>query len=245
MNALFNMSTVVAVVLLVAGMLGSYFKKKLTFAGALAGGLMGGLVFAGAGFTGLCMLVVFFLLGTGATAFRAAEKGRLQDAFVQKSGRTAGQVLANGSVAALMGLLLLCMPLHAGMWRVMMAASLASAMADTLSSELGVLYGKRFYNCATWKRDERGLDGVVSLEGTLIGVAGAVVVALVYVLGFGWGAAGGVVVLSGVVGNFADSLLGAFWERKLLLGNDGVNFLSTLVAALVAGIFILNEHVAV
>jgi uncharacterized membrane protein len=59
-------------------------------------------------------------------------------------------VLANGGVAALFGLLMLLVagPI-APLFAVLMAAALSSAMADTLSSELGTVYGSRFYNIIT------------------------------------------------------------------------------------------------
>jgi uncharacterized membrane protein len=49
-------------------------------------------------------------------------------------------------------------------------------------------------------------------------------------LGFGktfW-----LIVLTGTIGNLADSILGATYERKGAIGNNAVNFLNTLIAAL-------------
>jgi uncharacterized protein (TIGR00297 family) len=106
-------------------------------------------------------------------------------------------------------------------------------MADTLSSELGTVYGKNFYNIITFKKDQKGLDGVVSLEGTLIGIAGSVVVAAIYCAGFGWTEHFIWIMLAGTTGNITDSVLGATLERKNLINNDVVNFLNTLVGAVV------------
>ena len=113
----------------------------------------------------------------------------------------------------------------------MMAAAFSSATADTLSSELGSLYGRKFYNILSFKKDTRGLDGVISVEGTLFGVIGSMLIAVVYSAGFGWGENFFLIIIAGTIGNLADSLLGALWERKRLLHNDVVNFLNTLIAA--------------
>jgi uncharacterized protein (TIGR00297 family) len=218
---------------LLLGAILSYTAKKLTLAGAITGALVGLCIYKGAGYTGIAMLALFFIAGSWATGWHRDSKLVIGAAEKDKVRRTAGQVLANGGAAALLGALAWYMPIFAPLVPVMIAGSLASATADTLSSELGTVYGKRFYNVLTFKKDTRGLDGVVSLEGTLIGIAGAALIALVFALGFGFDTAFSWIILAGFTGNLADSVLGATLERKHIISNNWVNFLNTATGALV------------
>jgi uncharacterized membrane protein len=110
------------------------------------------------------------------------EKLRIRGAAAHQSTRRAGQVIANGGVAAIAGLLAFSFPGSRQLFPLMLAASLSSATADTLSSELGMVYGRRFFNILTLKAEERGLDGVISLEGLLLGVIGSALIAAIFVI---------------------------------------------------------------
>jgi len=197
----------------------SYFFRKLTLTGAVTGWIVAALVYAGAGYMGISLLAAFFILASLAT------KGK-------GSKRTSGQVLANGGVAAILGLSAWIWPQHLTLFQLMIAGSLASATADTLSSELGTVYGKRFFNIITFKKDERGLDGVISIEGTLIGLAGAAIIAITYCLFNGWGMPSLYIVTAGFIGNIIDSVLGATLERKSRIDNNLVNFSNTATGAI-------------
>lgn len=224
-------------VLLVLGLGMAYSVRagKLTTPAVWLGGLLGVLIFLGAGFTGLALLALFFGLGTAASAWKVADKRRLGLAEENKGRRTAGQVLANAGVAGLLGLLSWQLPAQAALLQLMLAGSFAAATADTLASELGNVYGRRYYNVLTFRPDTRGLNGVVSLEGILLGAAGSALLAAIYCLGFGWGGAFWWLVVAGTAGNLMDSLLGATLERRHYVSNNVVNLLNTLVGALTAG----------
>ena len=231
-DLLVSNSIVLALLVLVAVV--SVRAKKLTVAAGFTAALVGLLVFAGAGYTGILLLGSFFLLGTLATAHRKELKAKLHPEGHHPEARNAGQVLANGGTAALMALLALIDPSRAETYAIMLAASLAAATSDTLSSELGMVYGRNSYNILTFKKEPRGLDGVVSLEGTLLGAAGALLIALIYSAMAGFGSATFFIAIAGLAGNLADSVLGAALERKHFIGNNAVNFLNTLFGALVA-----------
>jgi len=218
-------------VVLSIGAILSIVAKKLTVTGGTTGFAVALLIFKGAGYAAIEMLALFFIAGSAATGWKSAKKQRTGLQETGSNRRTAGQVIANGGTAALLGGCSWLWPEHAAILQLAIAGSLASATADTLSSELGSVYGRRFYDIITFKASSPGPDGVVSLEGTLIGIAGAAMIAAIYVLnpgnaGFAWS-----IVFAGAIGNLADSVLGATLERENIIGNNAVNFLNTAIGA--------------
>lgn len=220
--------------IVLAGVLLSIQFKKLTPVAAATGGLVSVCVFAGAGYTGIWVMAAFFVTGVLVTAWKLETKQRNGLAETDKGRRRAGQVLANAGAPALIGILAYSHILNETTAPLLIAACFASATADTVSSELGNVYGKRFYNILSFRKDQRGLNGVISVEGTLFGLAGSTLIALIYAVGFGWSRQLIIIILAGTAGNLMDSILGGTMERKHYLNNNAVNFLNTCFAAMIA-----------
>ncbi|MHA4896573.1 DUF92 domain-containing protein [Pedobacter sp. PWIIR3] len=224
-------------VLLLVSVIACVKTKKLTPAASALAAVIGMIVYLAADLTGIFSLLLFFILSVIATSHKKQFKAKYETDPGNPDGRTIGQVFANGGMAGIMAISALIFPLHAQLFLAMMSASLAAALSDTLSSELGTVYGSRFFNVLTFKKDLRGLDGVVSLEGTLIGFIGALLVGFAF---SGFSKMAILITLSGFLGNITDSFLGAWLERKGNAGNNLVNFLSTFFAAItMAGLIIL------
>ena len=238
-NISFSTSFWAMVSILVAAGIVSYLSKKLTAVAAAIGVFLGVVIYVGAGVPAVVILGVFFSLGSAATAFKRDYKQKLNVAQAGESKRKPGQVLANAGVPAILAFSNIASGYTQPELLVMLAASFASATGDTLSSELGNVYGKNFYNVVTFRKDQRGLNGVISMEGILFGIIGSLLIAVIHAVAYGWDTALFVITFSGVVGNLSDSLLGALYERKGYLGNDAVNFLNTAIAALVALLMLL------
>lgn len=210
----------------------AWYQRAVTLAGAATGVFVAAGLYYSAGHTGLVLLAVFFVSGTLVTRYRGDEKRRKGFADADKSARTATQVLANSGAALLCALGLLLFPQHHDLWLLGMAAAFSSATADTWSSELGMIWGKRMFRPFGNSNARAGDNGVISLEGTIAGILGNLFIALV----FHWLAfpAYSLLLIAGTIGNLADTWLGEIAENKGRLGNNAVNFLSTLIASLLA-----------
>lgn len=181
------------------------------------------------GFAGLCAV---FMLTWAATRFGYARKQSLGTAEA-RSGRTALQVLANLGVAAICAVGFAI----SRNFRFLLAvgAALAEAAGDTVSSEVGQAVGGTPLLVTTWRRVKSGTDGAVTVPGTMVGVGAAIIAAAIYAFAERIGRGGlATCIIGGILGTICDSILGATIERKGLIGNNTVNFLSTLVAAGVA-----------
>lgn len=210
--------------------------RGVTNAGALAGAVCCFILYAGGGPGAFAALITVFALAWITTRIGYQRKQKLGIAE-RREGRNAFQVLANLGVATV------CAAIFALghnrfdhskiVFLLAMSAALSEAAADTVSSEVGQALGKKARLITNWKPVPPGTNGAVTLTGTTSGIAAAAIVSSVCLLG-GLVPAHWLPVSVGAafLGMVVDSFLGATLERRGLLNNDSVNFLSTLVSAL-------------
>lgn len=205
--------------------------RGVTGSGAVAGGVLAFLLYLGGGPGALAALIAVFLLTWVTTRLGNRRKRQLGTAEAG-SGRSASQVAANVGVAAAAALTGL-VSRRPEAWLMASAAALAEAAADTTSSEVGQAVSDSAYLITDFRPVPVGMNGGISVAGTLAGIAAAVAVSAVCgatrMIAWHWLLP---VAAAGTLGMFVDSLLGATLEGRGLLNNDAVNLLSTLVAAL-------------
>jgi uncharacterized protein (TIGR00297 family) len=206
--------------------------RAVNTGGAVAGALLTLIITLTAGIRSFAGIAAVFVLAWVSTRFDYESKRQLGTAE-RPTGRSASQIAANLGTAAAAGVLSVVTRWNGG-FLVAMVAALAEAAADTVSSECGQALSIEARLITTWERVPAGMDGAISAPGTLAGLAGAGVVAAACALAgivgpraAAWAGTGA------VVGMLADSYLGAALQRRGVINNDAVNFLSTMIAAAV------------
>ncbi len=189
-----------------------FWFRALDFSGFLAATLVGAAVFWGAGFPGAAALIFFFVLGSVPSRLPSTIYAPGQEAR-----RDWRQVLANGLWPALLALGYGIRQEEA--YYLAFVASIAVACADTVSGEAGMRWAKRTYSVLNFRSVQPGTSGGVSAVGTLAGLAGAVLVALVGAGPKGWGFFASfktILLISavGFLGMLFDSFLGATVQAK-------------------------------
>lgn len=188
--------------------------------------------------TALIPVLAVSLLAFASTRIGRARKERLGTAE-RHEGRSAAQIAANLGLAALAASEFAQSWMRERNWLIALGqertplyiaglAALAEAGADTVSSEIGQVFGGRPRMLTTFRSAEPGTDGAISMAGTLAGMCAAAVIAALGAFALrGDARMFGISLAGGVFGLFFDSLLGATVERRNWLNNDAVNFLST------------------
>ncbi|WP_115862988.1 DUF92 domain-containing protein [Halorussus litoreus] len=228
----------VAVAIAVTALFGyvSWALGAASIPGMMTGALLALLTIVLGGYSWFAVLIAFFGIGSLSTKFRYGQKQARGVAEDNEGARGSGNVLGNAAVALAAVLAYAArgrLPVPGELFLFAFAGSVATAMSDTLSSEIGGVFdGPRLIT--TLERVDPGTDGAVTWQGELAGIAGAAVVAAIAWALFGSvGPAGAaVIVLAGAAGMTADSVFGATLEGDAL-GNQSVNFLATLTGALV------------
>jgi uncharacterized protein (TIGR00297 family) len=188
--------------------------RTLDRGGAVAAFAVGALTFGSGGWPFTVVLLAFFVPSVLLSRFGRKRKKLLVD--IGKGGaRDAWQVLANGGAATVCAVaagLLLHAPdrfEETRPWIAAFAGAYAAATADTWGTEIGTLARGAPRSILTGRRIAAGLSGGITVWGTLAEIAGAVWIGACTTAVLGRSAAFVPIVAGGIIGAFADSLLGA------------------------------------
>lgn len=192
----------------------SYKKRLLNFEGILIANIVGIAIFllSNGNLTYFFVAVLFFAAAEIVTVYSSKRKPKHE-------ARTTGNIFGNSGTA----ILALAFGFPFGFF-----AAFSSALADTLSSEIGILSKRKPVLITTLEEVKPGTDGGITPLGMNAAIVGAAIIAAVHFALFGNVFLFMVLVLSGFFGSLVDSFFGAVFERKGMLNNAEVNFLGSL-----------------
>ena len=212
----------------------TYRRKSLDLFGSAVMIVMGIIIIFSAGVHWLLLIVLFLIMSLLATKFSKKYKMSLGEF---EGRRTSKNVISNGVVACFMAA-------FGGYYLTFVGGfigAIATATADTLASEIGVL-DQQPRLITTFQKVDPGTTGAISPLGTAISIIGAAVIGLAaFILGVLPDFLPSIIVavVSGTVGCFADSILGALFENHGWMTNEHVNLSATIVGAIV-GILLMT-----
>ncbi|MEM8808212.1 MAG: TIGR00297 family protein [Cyanobacteria bacterium P01_G01_bin.38] len=218
-------------------------KKLLTPLGYLNAWVLGVLLWGAVDWRAFAVTIAYFGVGTAVTKVGFAQKEAAGIAEARGGVRGPSNVWGSALVAAVCALLVLVIALTGNDtsawvdWLVLgLVASLATKLSDTSATEIGKAYGQRTFLITTLKPVPRGTEGAVSLEGTLAGAVGSILLAT-FAWGIGLIAPVGILIcaIAAFIATNIESLIGATIEGKIPgLTHDVVNIINTLIGAVVA-----------
>lgn len=228
--------TVVVLLLCAALSVLSWKLGLLTIDGSLASFAVGMVLGLFGGIGWLLLLVLFAFIGFAVTRYKMELKVRKGVQEGRQGERSYKNVLANGLVPMSIAAFTFLAGWEGEVPAIIYMSAVCVAAADTTASELGVL-SDRTYMITTFKRVPPGVDGGVSIYGTVWALAASIFAALV-----GWvvivGTFPSALVLipaaMGILGCFIDSVIGATLETQGLISKLWNNITSMAFGALVA-----------
>lgn len=232
--------------------IGGYYARSVSVSGAIGGWFLGAILILGAGWPMYVALLAFFIIGTATTKLGYTRKAKL--GLAQEGGGRRGfsHAFSNVGVAAICAIAVSRLsrtddaPLE---WMAiayfMGIASLATAAADTTASEIGQLLGRRAFLPLTLRRVPVGTEGAISVEGTIAGLLGGLLVGSAGVLALHFGLMRTrldvilTITAAAFIGSYIESIAGS-WNRKQErpVPNGVLNFFNTAIGAVLTYYFL-------
>lgn len=208
-------------------------------AGMVSGALIGVLIIIFSDLRWFLMILLFFLSGGISTKYKYELKKKRGMAEDRSGRRSYNNVFGNGLVP-------LCSSILYGVtgndvFRVLFLSSLSTVTADTLGSEIGGTSSTEPRMITTLKRAPHGTNGAVTPLGEFATFFGAFLISSAsFLLGTSGESEILLILLSGFLGAHVDSILGATLENRGIIGNSGVNLLSSLAGGVFGALLYLS-----
>jgi uncharacterized protein (TIGR00297 family) len=225
-------------------------KKLLTPAGTINAWGLGVVVWGTLGWRGYGVVLFYFLVGSAVTRIGMAQKEA--EGIAEKRGGARGPENVWGSAftatVCALGVAAIKFGWLDTAWESLFilgyVASFATKLSDTTASEVGKAYGKSTFLITTLKPVPRGTEGAISLEGTLAGIVGGILISLVaYSLGMITFQGVMICTIAAFVATNVESVIGATLQSDIdWLSNELVNVINTIVGAVVAILIALLWH---
>ena len=190
---------------------GAHRMRALSTSGAFAGMVVGTIALT-AGWSWGILLVAHFITASALSKLGEKRKARRIGTVVEKGDRRdAKQVLANGGAYALAAIAYMVSHTHA--WYAVAIGALSASAADTWATEIGTLAGHNPRSIVSGQPVPAGTSGGVSVIGTIASLGGALFIASGAAIAR-WPVPFTAVVLGGLAGAMADSMLGATLQTR-------------------------------
>ena len=197
--------------------------SSLNMVGAVSALLMAYLILLTQNVWWFIILLSFFLIGMLVTKYGESKKEKKK--LVQQL-RGSKNVMANGGIAVLIAIL-------GGPFAIYgFVGAIAAATADTTASEIGVLSKSKPVMITTFKKTKTGINGAVSIKGTLGAIISAALIGLIALTATNDLMIIPIAIIAGVMGQFVDSYLGAVFENRGYWGNSVTNMFATTSGAI-------------
>jgi uncharacterized protein (TIGR00297 family) len=212
----------------------SRFCQTSNPSGIVLVGIQAAALYVGFGIAAPLVLMTVAITGTAASMLRNARYSKKERPDSPRDWRNAAANAGIATVLALVANMRIGHPYKASL-AIVATSTLCATLSDTLSHEIGVMFGGVPRLVTTWRKARPGDNGAVTVLGSLVAVATS------FGLAF-WASALGLVSPHDVVrigvascaGNIVDSLLGATFEDRFRLSNNLINFCCVSSAAVVA-----------
>ncbi len=154
-------------------------KKSLDLSGIISAVILGSTIFLCAGPLAWFMLMIFFTSSSAITHMKKSFKQKLSSEY-EKTARSYKQVIATGLVPFIFSIVFFIT--KSDIYLLAAISSIAISCADTWASEIGVLNKGKTISIINLRPVKKGVSGGVSMLGTLVSLAGALLIATVFSL---------------------------------------------------------------